>query len=165
MPAATLTKRTLSCLESLNRHARDRFLALLENIAPILEKEGCRAEVICGLRSWKQQAAIYAQGRSVPGRIISHAPPGSSWHNYGLAVDLGLFKTGVYLDERDPRWAERLYKLIMPEAEKLGIECGGRWTGKKQDLPHFQFRPGIKDIAAARTKFQSNGMDVDKMLP
>jgi hypothetical protein len=41
-----------------------------------------------GLRSIPQQNALYAQGRSVPGAIVTDAIGGSSPHNYGMAVDL-----------------------------------------------------------------------------
>ena len=41
-----------------------------------------------GLRTVAQQNALYAQGRTEPGAIVTNAPGGSSAHNFGLAVDL-----------------------------------------------------------------------------
>jgi len=94
------TKRTIENLGSLNKKALaklDRFLTIVESI---MTPKGVKVEVISGLRSWAAQAALYAQGRTKPGKIVTKARPGSSWHNYGLAIDLGLFKNGIYLDER-----------------------------------------------------------------
>lgn len=39
-------------------------------------------------RSPEQQASLYAQGRTAPGPVVTNAPPGSSYHNYGAAADL-----------------------------------------------------------------------------
>lgn len=44
--------------------------------------------VVQGLRTWDEQARIYAQGRTIPGPIVTYSPPGYSWHNYGVAVDI-----------------------------------------------------------------------------
>jgi len=52
-----------------------------------------------GYRSPSEQAVLYAQGRSpsevaqrvhkaLGGLVVTNAPPGSSAHNYGLAVDV-----------------------------------------------------------------------------
>jgi len=51
-------------------------------------------QVNFGYRSLDEQAALYAQGRDSSGQVVdpaavvTDAPPGSSPHNYGLAVDL-----------------------------------------------------------------------------
>lgn len=44
--------------------------------------------ITCTLRSMEEQAALYAQGRTTPGRIVTNAQPGQSAHNYGLALDV-----------------------------------------------------------------------------
>ena len=57
------------------------------------------ASIVSGRRSFEDQAKLYAQGRtrdqitrqvSMQGRggTVTDAPPGSSAHNYGLAVDV-----------------------------------------------------------------------------
>lgn len=157
------TKRTLENLAGLNRKARAKFEDFLATAQPILAKYGATAEVISGLRSYAQQAALYAQGRTKPGKILTKAPPGSSWHNYGLAVDLGLFKAGKYLDEANPRLSDRIYAELAALAKSMGIEWAGEWKSFPE-TPHFQYRPGVPSIAAAKAKLQANGMDVQKML-
>ena len=157
------SKRTLENLAGLNRKARAKFEEFLSLAQPILANHGATAEVISGLRSYQQQQALYAQGRTRPGKIVTNARPGSSWHNYGLAVDLGLFKGGVYLDAQNPRLADKIYKELGALAVSLGIEWAGNWTSFTE-TPHFQFRPGIPSIAAAKARLAAMGMDVQKML-
>jgi peptidoglycan LD-endopeptidase CwlK len=41
----------------------------------------------CGKRSFEQQAAEYAKGRTIPGNIVTKARPGYSFHQYGVAAD------------------------------------------------------------------------------
>ena len=158
-----MTKRTIENLSGLNAAARARFELFLKQIQPILDKHKVRAEVISGLRSWQQQAALYARGRTTPGKRVTNAPAGSSWHNYGLAIDLGLFRDGVYLDEREPRTADAIYREIAVVARSLYIEWAGDWTSFKE-TPHFQYRPNIKSIRHAQQIFLANGMDVQRML-
>ena len=157
------SKRTLENLSGLNRKARAKFEAFLAAAAPIFTKHGVTFEVLSGLRSYSQQAALYAQGRTRPGKIVTKARPGSSWHNYGLAMDLGLFRSGVYLDEKNPALADRVYAELGALAKTMDIEWAGYWTSF-QETPHFQYRPGIPSIAAAKAKLEAAGLDVQKML-
>lgn len=103
-----------------------------------------------GYRSYDEQAAIYAKGRTVPcvncvakglkdpkcGHFETKAPPGWSAHNYGFAVDFALDgdlnKKGL-----QPDWDAKSYDLLAKEAEKLGLEAGQHWASFK-DSPHIQ---------------------------
>lgn len=96
---------------------------------------GDNLRVMQGLRSWEQQKALWDQGRGLPGRIVTYAEPGHSWHNFGLAADVCpiLLLSVKDWGPSDPKW-ERLGVL----GETCGLIWGGRWEGKKRDLPHFQ---------------------------
>ena len=97
------------------------------------------------LRSLKTQENLYAIGRTKPGTIITSSVPGTSYHNYGLAIDVVEIKDGVAL-WTNPNW-EKIGKL----GEKHGFEWGGRWTSKQckncPDKPHFQKRYGLHHSA------------------
>ena len=156
------TKRTLENLSGLNKKFRaqaEKFLAALD---PVKAKHGITIEVISGLRSWAQQAALFAQGRTKPGKIVTRARPGSSWHQYGLAIDLGLFKGGKYLDESNPKLADIIYAEIAIIAESLGLEWAGRWK-TFTETPHFQNRYGM-NLATAREKLISVNYDIQKIV-
>ncbi len=91
-----------------------------------------------GIRTFDEQAAIYAQGRTTPGRIVTHAAPGLSNHNYGLAVDL------VPLVNGRPNWQVPLAVWLTMGAEGVnaGLNWGGNWTRFK-DYPHFELPVGM----------------------
>jgi peptidoglycan L-alanyl-D-glutamate endopeptidase CwlK len=156
------SKRTIENLGSLNKKALaklDRFLVIVESI---MTPKGVKVEVISGLRSWSAQAALYAQGRTKPGKIVTKARPGNSWHNYGLAIDLGLFKNGIYLDESKPAEADKLYSEIGRIAEVNGIEWAGHWKSF-QENPHFQITFGLT-LAEARARMEANNHDIQKIV-
>lgn len=156
------TKRTIENLGSLNKKAAAKFEPFIIQVEAFLSPKGVTVEVISGLRSWAAQAALYAQGRTKPGRIVTKARPGSSWHNYGLAIDLGLFKSGVYLDEKKPSEADKLYAEIGKIAAAHGIEWAGNWKTFTES-PHFQITFG-KTLAELREKMPAVGYDVNKLI-
>lgn len=156
------TKRTIENLSSLNKRALAKLEPFVTAAEQAMEKHGVRVEVISGLRSWAAQAALFAQGRTKPGRIVTKARPGSSWHNYGLAIDLGLFSNGVYLDEVDPKRADRLYQEIGAIASKHSVEWAGNWKSFTE-TPHFQVTFGLT-LSAARQRLQEVNLDIQKLL-
>lgn len=158
----TLTNRTTTNLAGLNAKFRARVVAFLESAQPILSKYGVSVEVLSGLRSWPEQAKLYAQGRNAPGKIVTNARPGSSWHNYGLAVDLGLFSGRSYLDESNPALAEKIHR----ELGALWVSQGNEWAGNWKSFPetcHYQWTAG-KTMNELRTAMESNGYDVQKLV-
>ena len=104
--------------------------ALIESAAAI----GIAIKVISGTRTYEEQNALYEQGRSKAGRIVTNARGGYSNHNFGIAFDIGVFEGGRYIDESPA------YKAVGALGIKLGLEWGGNWK-TIQDEPHFQFRP------------------------
>ncbi len=84
-------------------------------------------------RSWADQAAHYNQGRTTPGAIVTNAPAGSSWHNYGVAVDL-VFCTqnGASSWPNGNNWARNGAVGVAN-----GLHWGGNWT-TFIDRPHLQ---------------------------
>lgn len=155
------SKRTLENLSGLNKKFRARVEAFLAASFPIAVKHNIQIEVISGLRSWSQQAALYAQGRSKPGRIVTKAPAGSSWHNYGLAIDLGIFSNGRYLDEASPAKADRIYKELGALAVSMGLEWAGNWKSFTES-PHFQWTAG-KTLSELKKELPAVGYDVQKL--
>ena len=110
-----------------------------------------------GLRTDKEQAALYAIGRTVKGSKVTNAKAGQSIHNYGLAVDIVLIidgKTASWDTAKD--WdndkVADWYECVKVFAAH-GWDWGGNWKTFK-DLPHFE-KKGYKWqtlIKAARDK-------------
>ena len=83
------------------------------------------------LRTKAEQDAIYAQGRTKPGKILSNVRYPKSMHCWGLAFDVAVIRSGKAI------WDTAAYKPVGELGEKIGLEWGGRWT-KFPDAPHFQ---------------------------
>jgi peptidoglycan L-alanyl-D-glutamate endopeptidase CwlK len=90
--------------------------------------------VVSGFRTYAEQDSLYAQGRTAPGSIVTHARAGYSNHNFGIAFDVGVFEGNTYLDD-SPK-----YKAVGVLGTDLGLEWGGNWK-TIVDQPHFQLRP------------------------
>ena len=103
---------------------------------------GIAVKVICGTRTYAEQTALYAQGRTAPGPIVTDAPAGYSNHNFGIAFDIGIFARGEYQDE------SALYARVGAMGRAQGLEWGGDWTSFP-DQPHFQL-PWAGTLAEAR---------------
>jgi hypothetical protein len=88
---------------------------------------GHALRVTQGMRTWAQQDALYAEGRSVAGKVVTNARGGYSMHNFGLAVDLcpEAIAGGVW----EPDWNETdpLYKAMVAAGAELGLNCGANW--------------------------------------
>ncbi len=95
---------------------------------------GVIIKIISGLRTYEEQDALYAQGRTAPGNIVTKAKGGQSNHNFGIAFDIGVFEGNKYLED-SPK-----YKTVGILGVELGLEWGGNWK-TITDQPHFQLRP------------------------
>lgn len=85
-------------------------------------------------RTAAQQAALYAQGRTMPGRIVTYANGVTTLSNHqsGRAVDC------VFLDaDNQPDWSEtRPWNAYGACARAVGLSWGGLWT--TPDKPHVE---------------------------
>jgi peptidoglycan LD-endopeptidase CwlK len=101
--------------------------------------------IVQGLRTIKEQNDLYAQGRTKPGKKVTNAKGGSSFHNYGLALDFALLfdkdGNGSYetlsWDERHPHWQE-----VVKAFEAKGWFWGGKFS-TIHDAPHLQKTFGL----------------------
>ena len=113
---------------------QDKARALLS----AAKAEGIDLVVTQGLRTMEEQAALYAQGRTAPGPIVTNAKPGSSWHNFGLAFDVAVVQGGKVTWPTD----EALWQKIGAIGKAQGLIWGGDFESFK-DRPHFQFTGGL----------------------
>lgn len=111
------------------------------------------------LRTFAEQKALYEQGRTTPGRIVTNAKAGQSLHNYGLAIDIallidtdnnGTFETASWDDVTDFEGSGgSTWMKIVQIFKQAGWEWGGDWHSIV-DKPHFQktFSLGWRDCLA-----------------
>lgn len=100
--------------------------------------EGIGIAIVQGFRSFEEQNALYAKGRTIKGVAkVTNAKGGQSIHNYGLAVDFCIFD-----DNKQPQWeVNKEWMHVVESAEKMGFESGARW--KFFDAPHLQMTFGL----------------------
>ncbi len=94
------------------------------------------------LRTIEEQNELYAKGRTKPGKIVTNAKGGTSFHNYGLALDFCPLVNGK-ADWKNLKLFEKVAKIGI----SIGFEWGGSWVGFK-DRPHLQYTAGytIQDV-------------------
>lgn len=111
------------------------FARKIEQLSELCRQRGIEYWAISGERTWDEQAALYAQGRSVPGKIVTKARAGFSAHNFAIAVDFcpdkDMTRAGL-----QPDWDEESYEVLAVAARELGLESGFYW--KFKDAPHVQ---------------------------
>ncbi len=111
--------------------------AKIRRVAAELAPRGIEARVVQGLRTKEEQDALYAQGRTKPGKIVTDARGGYSLHNYGLAVDMTPGARGV--NPWQPEWnaAHADFVAMIDLCEAEGLIAGARWV-HLPDADHFQ---------------------------
>ncbi|MBN4061646.1 M15 family metallopeptidase [Bacteroidales bacterium AH-315-I05] len=115
------TDAEIALLHPSIRQKTIRFINTADN------QLGIKLRIIDGYRTFGEQEAEYAKGRTAPGDIVTNAEPGESYHNYGLAWDVQPQRT-----------------LTSNEWQQLGTMAevyGFRWGGKfisLDDKPHFE---------------------------
>lgn len=105
---------------------------------------GIQLAVVHTLRTFEEQALLYARGRTAPGAIVTKAKAGDSYHNYGLAFDVAILDKAGKLTWKSPRW-EEIGKL----GERIGLVWGGRFTGIA-DYGHFEEHPAGTTLESLR---------------
>jgi peptidoglycan L-alanyl-D-glutamate endopeptidase CwlK len=161
-------KKTLDAIEKAHPLVRGELkIIYLEILTSLSGPAFCRFPYV--LRTFQEQAEIYAQGRIKPGAIVTNSPAGLSIHNYGLAFDIvllvdrdlnGSYETASWDTARDfdgdgiSDWME-----IVEIAKKRDWTWGGDWKSFK-DLPHFEKTFGYKasDLLAL---YKSKKVDKD----
>jgi|ERR1039458_13477 peptidoglycan L-alanyl-D-glutamate endopeptidase CwlK len=99
-----------------------------------LTANGVDFRIIQALRSWAQQATLYAQGRTTPGQIVTDAPPGYTWHQYGFAIDGCPMVNGQPdWDVSGPNW-HKVYSTL----KGCELFSGKDYRGRFKDDDHIQ---------------------------
>ena len=134
--------RTQKYLNTLDPKAQKIFLPFILEAKQIAASMGYDYIAISGNRTPAEQQVIYNQGRTTPGPIVTNSKPYQSNHQYGIALDFGVFKGSIYQDEKNPAEAEKVHLAVAKTAGKYGIDAGAYWT-KFKDQPHFEVATGL----------------------
>jgi len=108
----------------------------VRRLADKCEANGIAIRVTQGLRTWGAQDALYAQGRTAPGKIVTNAPGGHSMHNFGLAVDIVPAAEGFPSFVPDWNAMDLRWKNVLALAKTCGLAEGAEWR-TFPDMPHL----------------------------
>ena len=128
---------------------------LVEVMKAAIENSPYDFRITDGARTTEQQKALYAQGRTKPGRIVTNCDGVRAKSNhqiksdgFGYAVDIfscGVIENGVYRKfTSEEGYDEKKLKLIanhileVAKSKNINIEWGGNW--KMKDTPHFELK-------------------------
>lgn len=158
-------QRTLENIKMLHPKLRGEALMIYEDICKVLTGK-VSVRFISTFRSFAEQDALYAQGRTKPGKIVTNARGGTSFHNYGLAIDICLIQDtngdgkvdkalwDVKTDfdgDKKADWIE-----VVQVFKQYGWEAGIDWHFC--DPPHFQKTFGF-NIKQLQGLHSSNRVD------
>lgn len=133
-----------------------RLQTLAAKLTEECGRQGIKIKIGETLRTVAEQDALYAQGRTKPGNIVTNAKGStySSYHQWGVAFD--FFRNdgqGAYNESGN------FFGRVGAIGVSLGLEWGGNWKNPV-DKPHFQLpdwgstTSGIKALYANPEEFK-----------
>lgn len=128
------------------------FREKIKTLLALAEKAGLEADVFQGFRSVEEQNELFAQGRTKPGKIVTKARGGYSWHNFGIAVDIVFKKGGKWSWSEEHNWP-----LLGDLGKGIGLDWGGDWK-RFRDRPHFQWKTNLT-LNKARELYKNGGLE------
>jgi peptidoglycan L-alanyl-D-glutamate endopeptidase CwlK len=147
---------SMSRLSELDSRFQPMVKKLLESAAQV----GVRLRIVEGYRSNARQQELYDQGRTVKedknGKaltIVTNAKPGSSLHNFGLAVDVVPIEKEQMAWKKPESWWDSLGKF----GQDLGLKWGGDGSFGFKDRDHFQYPITMADIVKGNFKPEKKG--------
>lgn len=127
--------------EGLDKEFADKISAL---IFVVEQASGRKWIVTSALRTISSQNALYAQGRTIDGKVVTNAKGGQSAHNFAMAVDLcPLKKNGKECDWGYPKDG---WKVMADLAVGMGLTAG-YYFKTIFDAPHVE-DPRWKQVQA-----------------
>ena len=102
------------------------------------EKSHIEVIIISTYRDVEYQDYLYAQGRTRPGKIITYAKGGQSFHQYRCAFDV------LPMQGKTPIWnaSDPAYEQLGAIGKAIGLEWAGDWK-KMREKAHFQYTGGL----------------------
>jgi len=119
-----------------------------QELIDLCKKEHIDIILTSTFRDYASQNALYAQGRTTKGKIVTNAKGGQSYHNFRVAFDVVPIVNGKAV------WNDmRVWKRIGAIGKSIGLEWAGDWIHFKE-YPHFQYTKGLSlaDFRAGKAK-------------
>ena len=142
-PQASATVAFTGPRDQANARSERMIATLLPHVRPYARAlyfkardNGIAINIISGTRTHAEQDALYAQGRTAPGDVVTNARGGYSNHNFGLAFDVVEIRA-----DGSANWNTD-WDALGGVAADVGLAWGGNWT-TFVDRPHFELDAGL----------------------
>ena len=138
-------KNIQTLLPEMQKQAR-----MIYNVGKKLQATtGLTCVILSGTRTYAEQNVLVKIRPKV-----TNAGPGQSWHNFGMAIDIGLFKGPKYLTGANAA-ENKAYRdfAFAVKRDVHDIEAGIDWASFP-DAPHYQYATG-KTLSQVRKLFEA----------
>lgn len=127
------------------RGVHPRLVAAFARISYALAELGHPVIVTDGVRTLEQQRALYAQGRSAPGKVVTNADGVTKQSNHQPKADgFGHAIDCAFLVDGQPSWDDsHPWRLYGEAAKSQGLIWGGEWTSIV-DRPHIELPEDVR---------------------
>ena len=117
---------------------KPKVAAMCSEFVNRCKEQGIDVIITSTYRDAEAQKALYAQGRTTEGKIVTNAKAGESFHNWHVAFDFCPIVNGK------ADWSNTATFTKCGEiGESIGLEWAGRWAGKMKELAHLQYTGGL----------------------
>lgn len=142
---------SLPRIMELHPKLRQEVIDLIDKVETGFSK-AIALRVVQGYRTIEEQDRLYAQGRTAKGPKVTNAKGGSSFHNFGLAIDFallydkdgnGTFETLSWDIAKDgDADGKKDWQEVIDVFKAAGWSWGGEWHSLK-DYPHLEKSFGL----------------------
>lgn len=128
-----------------------RLQVLANKLVEESGRQGLKIKIGETLRTVAEQDALYAQGRTKPGSIVTNAPGTSysSYHQWGTAFDIYRNDGKGAYNESD-----HFFDRVGAIGTGLGLEWGGNWKSIV-DKPHYQLPDWGSSTSGIKKEYQN----------
>lgn len=145
---------TLQRIALLHPAVRQEVTNLVNQVSAALTAHS-EMRIVQGFRTFPEQDALFAQGRTKPGPKVTNAKAGQSFHNYGIAIDFCLLINGKEISWNVGKDYDGDGLADWMEVVQIFIRAGWTWGKAFNDLPHLEKRFGFANYQGLLTKYNA----------
>ena len=146
-------------LNTLDPRFKQKVIQFINNA----RKSGYNVTITDGYRSIQTQKGLYSKGRfGSTESIVTNAIPGSSPHNFGMAIDFYVLDKNYLLNFNYTNDMTKTHTEAAQVGKKIGLEWGGDWTSP-YDPPHLEMKGWRAIHSRWKSTFNYDSNNIDGM--
>lgn len=117
-----------------------RLLEKLDTVLAAMKTLGYPMKIVQGVRTTEQQQALYAQGRTAPGKIVTNCDGVKNKSNHQPKADGFGYAADCAFEGPEPFGENLPWRAYGACAVAVGLVWGGDWKAPLVDRPHVELR-------------------------